>query len=481
MIKEKISSQEIIDLVSSKSKVSKRVAEDFLKVMISSIEDALLAGEVVKIKNFGTFKLQWNEPRKSVNVHSGEDILLAGYHKVTFTPDVILKDLVNEPFAHLMPVEFDSENPEPIQEKTDVALDPLHIFSDQASEIKDLLSEIQALSPKIEPKEDVPVVSEHDSLPIELVDYQVREKPVVEQTQNEQQSEVHIPELTPEQIKEAEAVVFTPEVAEEFVHEKPVIEDAPVKDIPDYFRKEAVVQQPTESVIYHQEERINYQSRQEEQSQTNDSVSEFDSTEFLKDISPKRKRRVWLTILIIVVLFVGTGAGLYLFSPPVNNFVLTTATNAKAGVLKASENISITDMFNTISGWFTPKAKLTPVVKTIVVPKDTTANDSVDAKEPVDSLQLLFDNPRVYKTFIATETVKPNGRLTIMSKKYYGSKDFWVYIYEANKDRIPNPDKISKGTLIHIPKLDSKLIDVANPRCIKKAKELHDIYVKKAI
>jgi len=120
-------------------------------------------------------------------------------------------------------------------------------------------------------------------------------------------------------------------------------------------------------------------------------------------------------------------------------------------------------------------------VKTIVVPKDTTANDSVDAKEPVDSLQLLFDNPRVYKTFIATETVKPNGRLTIMSKKYYGSKDFWVYIYEANKDRIPNPDKISKGTLIHIPKLDSKLIDVANPRCIKKAKELHDIYVKKAM
>ena len=53
MIKEKISSQEIIDLVSSKSKVSKRVAEDFLKVMISSIEDALLAGEVVKIKTSG--------------------------------------------------------------------------------------------------------------------------------------------------------------------------------------------------------------------------------------------------------------------------------------------------------------------------------------------------------------------------------------------------------------------------------------------
>jgi len=66
MIKDKISSQEIIDLVASKASVSKRAAEEFLKMMISSIEDALYAGEQVKIKNFGTFKLQWNEPRKSV-------------------------------------------------------------------------------------------------------------------------------------------------------------------------------------------------------------------------------------------------------------------------------------------------------------------------------------------------------------------------------------------------------------------------------
>jgi len=57
MSKEKISSQEIIDLVASKLSVSKRVAEDFLKVMFATIEDALVEGESVKIKNFGTFKL----------------------------------------------------------------------------------------------------------------------------------------------------------------------------------------------------------------------------------------------------------------------------------------------------------------------------------------------------------------------------------------------------------------------------------------
>ena len=50
MSKEKISSQEIIDHVSAKASVSKRAAEEFLKVMISTIEDALLAGETVMIK-----------------------------------------------------------------------------------------------------------------------------------------------------------------------------------------------------------------------------------------------------------------------------------------------------------------------------------------------------------------------------------------------------------------------------------------------
>jgi hypothetical protein len=98
--------------------------------------------------------------------------------------------------------------------------------------------------------------------------------------------------------------------------------------------------------------------------------------------------------------------------------------------------------------------------------------------QPVDSLQLLFDNPRVYTEFIASERIKFGSRLTLISRRYYGSKDFWVYIYEANKEKIPNPDQIAQGTLIRIPRLDARLIDVSNPRCLTKAKELNDLYVK---
>ncbi|HJV77764.1 MAG TPA: HU family DNA-binding protein [Paludibacter sp.] len=470
MIKEKISSQEIIDLVSSKSKVSKRVAEDFLKVMISSIEEALLAGEVVKIKNFGTFKLQWNEPRKSVNVHSGEDILLAGYHKVTFTPDVILKDLVNEPFAHLTPVELDSENPEPIQEKTDVALDPLRIFSDQASEIKDLLSEIQALSPSFKSK----VVEEKPEAVLEV-------EPLAEGEDNDEDfPEEEVEEELPEEVVEQMEEGYEPaqEKAVEPVQELKVAKTALSELIgrvqeekgQEAIQEENVVKSSVESVIYQHEEKIT--PGQEEPKQVVEPIPQFDSSEFLKDINPGKKRKVWLLVLVISVLFLGTGSGLYFFCPPVTEFTVTAVNSCVESVIKVS---------GVISGWFQskPKSKPAPVKQTIIIPKDTIDNDTVAVQEPVDSLQLMFDNPRVYTKFIATETVEQGNRLTIMSKKYYGSKDFWVYIYEANKEKIPNPDIISEGTLIRIPKLDPRLIDIKNPRCIEKAKELHDVYVRK--
>ena len=144
-----------------------------------------------------------------------------------------------------------------------------------------------------------------------------------------------------------------------------------------------------------------------------------------------------------------------------------------------TQNVSLADMLNTFSGWFTPKPKKVDMTETVVIPKDTTAMETVSENiAAVDSLQVLFDNPRVFTEYLGTERIHDGSRLTKISKRYYGSKDFWVYIYEANREHISNPDHISVGTIIKIPKLDSRLIDVSNERCLQKAKELHDIYVK---
>ncbi len=87
-------------------------------------------------------------------------------------------------------------------------------------------------------------------------------------------------------------------------------------------------------------------------------------------------------------------------------------------------------------------------------------------------------NGRTYNQFITTIEMEEGSRLTLVSKKYYGARDFWVYIYEANKDLIANPDIVAKGTMIRVPKLPSNLIDVNNPACMEKARALHDLYVK---
>jgi hypothetical protein len=95
----------------------------------------------------------------------------------------------------------------------------------------------------------------------------------------------------------------------------------------------------------------------------------------------------------------------------------------------------------------------------------------------VDSLQILLDTPRAYSEFIAKERIHSGSRLARIAKRYYGAPEFWVYIYEANRDKISSPNDVPVGTLIKIPKLDVRLIDTSNPRCVEKAKELSNLYL----
>ena len=69
--------------------------------------------------------------------------------------------------------------------------------------------------------------------------------------------------------------------------------------------------------------------------------------------------------------------------------------------------------------------------------------------------------------------------MTWISLKQYGHKDYWVYIYEANRDIVKNPNAIKIGTKLRIPKLAEELIDTTNPETIEYARYLHDVYVKR--
>ena len=111
----KISFPELVELLSKSTNASKKTCEAFLKSFFGAIEDALAAGETVKIKNLGVFKVAKVEARKSVHVNTGEEIEIPEHNKIIFTPDKSLADAVNGAFAEFETIELDDDAVEAIE------------------------------------------------------------------------------------------------------------------------------------------------------------------------------------------------------------------------------------------------------------------------------------------------------------------------------------------------------------------------------
>lgn len=71
---------------------------------------------------------------------------------------------------------------------------------------------------------------------------------------------------------------------------------------------------------------------------------------------------------------------------------------------------------------------------------------------------------------VVTDTCTKTMFLTRMAMKHYGSRDFWVYIYEENKDKLDNPNHITPGTVVVIPPAEKYGIDVNDPESVKQAR-----------
>ncbi len=96
---ERISIQEIANVLVAKSGLKKKDAERFGTTLFEVVKDGLASDRLVKIKGLGTFKIIDIEARESVNVNTGERVLIEGHEKITFTPDSTMKELVNKPFS----------------------------------------------------------------------------------------------------------------------------------------------------------------------------------------------------------------------------------------------------------------------------------------------------------------------------------------------------------------------------------------------
>ncbi len=390
MAEDKLTLASLRKALAQKVGCTEDVAGTFLTHLFPVIVTGLKEDKQVRINGLGTFKLQWNEPRKSVNIRTGESIMIEGYNKVIFIPETSLKEQINEPFAHLEPVYLDGSAPEP----TPTPFDPMQKFSEQAEEIKDLLSELGGFEDDSTSTE-TPIETSSEEVPIEEVPIEEDEQPI-----------------------------------EEFV-----VEDT----------KEA------------EEEASEDEDKEQDEESTEETIiTEIPVTPNNTHNKEKRPFRPWravgITILIFGLLLVGA---FFFLQHKIVAWADSLLTEAPTTEIIVEESEQPTE-----------------------IPTDTTDAVATDINEKIEESavpeEVIKDTLRVYTDFITIEKLTNGSRLTWLSRKYYGAPDFWVYIYEANKDKLPDPNSIPVGTTIRIPKLPTEWTDTTNPQSMQQAKDLHN-------
>ena len=120
-----------------------------------------------------------------------------------------------------------------------------------------------------------------------------------------------------------------------------------------------------------------------------------------------------------------------------------------------------------------PEPEEEPVAEPIEMAEEVEAGEGALTEEQILA-EFLAVSDDVYDGLITIEPMHEASRLTWMAKRFYGSKAYWPYIYEANKDHISNPDNIDVGTPIRVPKLTKAQMDTtsaAYKRILREAEE----------
>ncbi|MCI7017218.1 MAG: HU family DNA-binding protein [Prevotella sp.] len=200
----KLNIYDLCSVLTSKNGLDDKESHRFIKAMFDVIQEGLDEDKIVKVKGLGTFKIIEVDDRESINVNTGERVLIEGHSKLTFTPDSVMKEIVNKPFSQFETVILNEgvDFPEPVVEEP-AAED---IIADEPAEGKEII---------VEPQIDNNVAEQS-----------VEEEPVAEKTVAEEP------------------------VAEEPVAEEPVAEDSVVEFTDDNDNVQSGEENPVEESVF---------------------------------------------------------------------------------------------------------------------------------------------------------------------------------------------------------------------------------------
>lgn len=447
---ERLTIQDLIDLLAAKQGISKKDAEVFVKEFFLLIEQALEKDKNVKIKGLGTFKLIDVDSRESVNINTGERFQIKGHTKVSFSPDTSLRDTINKPFAHFETVVLNAgtvleDTPVEMEgEEEDAVLDDV-AAEDMATE-EVATEDVAADNPAV----DIAVAEHIASADITTAD--VTTETVSTET-------VSTEDITTE-CSVNENVISQDATVETAVS----IADSPESDAP--AQREHAARMEEVYVADSQDVVLNAVEEEKAASAFNAELKED------KNPAPKEKSVLsYLIAAIVVVLLLCGGILVSLYYP---DFLLSQSTEDENNTLLAAEQEVQPEIMyaDSVGQKDSVQAAVKEVLPDTVVNKKTrsaevampiskkkqreeVSAEKVNKSTPKATSPTTYSDDVNYK-IVGTKTnhtVKAGETLTRISLRYYGTKAMWPYIVKHNKGVIKNPDNVPYGTKIKIPEL----------------------------
>ena len=453
---EKLSFQNIAYTLARKAGVQKKVAETFSKAFFDTIVEAVSAGDVVKIKGLGTFKLVEVGDRESVNVSTGMRFVIPGYKKLTFTAEDHVAEVLNPQAKTSVQVEESAKVAEPTKvaepEKVEVPTKVAEpVKSETSIEVEtpkkeeDIETLIQVPEPEqVETPQDafagidmlISTPESVDDLRQQYEEAKAKMETAVEEARKANAEKMRLEKLLErlEQNVEPEVVAHKENI-ESPANASPVetAEDTkPISLIP----VAAVSGNPNPSVETSEEEK-----RQEAFNRVMTEPSHTQEEEVSS--KPSGNKRFWLTTLIILLLAV-LGVFVYLIHrniEAVEKVQTTEQTTQPAKAEKPAQPAKPTKPAAPKTDKDSlAKAQKADSVKVAAKPQKDTSKP--DVQKPEAQKPAKEERPKTHR-------MQRGESLTRVSQKYYGTKDSVRAILRVNT--FANPDNIPVGAVVKLP------------------------------
>lgn len=451
---EKLSIYDIAEILTAKTGREKADIETFIETLIAVINDVITHNGVVRIKGIGSFKVIPVKERESVHVNTGERIVIPAHHKLSFLPDKILKEKINRPFAFFEAIETNET------ENNETASSGLSNDDEEDENDEPITAEEPVQEPVGEvtkATEDIAPKPEENPAPLSVL-------PSEDETKEEQKT-------------------MNKEIDEESDREW-----SEERAIGSHRASAANRETLQKSTIIPIKQEIMSENNERKEQHVNETPK---SHPVAKPVVKKKKKETSNTslyvILALLLLLLGVGIFYYFYYDRLsyNEFNSTTQHTqttddsfllpGDSAAVQESEKSENVDTSGVTASGTNESTATSPVASTSSTRKEQTASTaSTSSKKttPQQTKPATDTSTSSDHNVMARVKVASGERLTLLAQKYYGNKVFWVYIYDFNKAKIPDPDRVPAGMEILIPAKEVYAINAQSSVSIAQAKEL---------